>query len=219
MTDGPTTPPQSGLPGRQKSLVDRAKDIIVTPKTEWPVIDAEPSTIGGIYTSYVMILAAIPPVATAIGLLLFVPQAANEVQAYTRAMGLPTITTTSIIVGAVVQYLMALASVYVMAMIIDALAPTFGSTKDQLKAFKVAAYYPTAAWLAGALLLIPAIGIIVLLVGAIYSLYLLYQGLPVLMRTPADKQVGYFVAVLVVAIIVLGIVNTVTNRIIYGGMF
>jgi hypothetical protein len=219
MTDGPTTPPPSGLPGRQKSLIDRAKDIVVTPKTEWPVIDAEPATVGGIYTSYVMILAAIPPVALTIGLLLFMPQAANEVQAYTRALGLPTITTTSIIVGGVVQYLMALASVYIIGMIIDALAPTFGSTKDPLKAFKVAAYYPTAAWLAGALLLIPGIGMIVMLVGAIYSLYLLYVGLPILMKTPADKQVGYFVAVLVVAIVVLGIVNVITNRIIYGGMF
>jgi len=201
------------------TLVERVKRILLSPKTEWPVIDAEPSTIGGIYTSYVMILAAIPPIATAIGLLLFVPQAANEVQAYSRALGLPTITTTSIIVGAVLQYAMALASVYIIAMIIDALAPTFGSTKDQLKAFKVAAYYPTAAWLAGALLLIPGIGFIVMIVGAIYSLYLLYVGLPVLMKTPPDKQVGYFVAVLVVAIVVLAIINAITSRIIYGGMF
>ena len=70
MTDGPTTPtpPPGGMPGAPApSLVERAKNIILSPKTEWPRIDAEPATIGGIYTSYVMILAAIGPVAMLIG--------------------------------------------------------------------------------------------------------------------------------------------------------
>src|SRR5688500_19234038 len=110
MTDGPTTPtpPPGGMPGAPgPSLVDRAKNIIVSPKTEWPRIDAEPATIGGIYTSYVMILAAIPPVALALGLILFLP---SGVTAYGMVFG---ITTTSIIVGAVLQYGLAFASVYI----------------------------------------------------------------------------------------------------------
>ena len=216
MTDGPTTPtpPPGGMPGAPgPSLVDRAKNIIVSPKTEWPRIDAEPATIGGIYTSYVMILAAIPPVALALGLILFLP---SGVTAYGMVFG---ITTTSIIVGAVLQYGLALASVYIIALIIDALAPTFGSTKNQLQAFKVAAYYPTALWVASILLIIPGIGFLAMLAGGIYSLYLLYLGLPVLMKTPADKVVGYFVVTLIVAIVVLGITNAIVNRVIYGGMF
>ena len=55
----------------QQGLVTRAKNILVTPKTEWPVIDAEPSTIGDIYKRYVLILAAVPVVAGLIGNLLF----------------------------------------------------------------------------------------------------------------------------------------------------
>jgi hypothetical protein len=213
MSDGPVTPPPGGVPGAPVSLVDRAKNIIVSPKTEWEVIDREPATVGGIYTSYVMILAAIPAIATAIGLILFVPRGVSVYGIYVG------ISMTSIIVGAVVQYILGLAGVYIMAMIIDALAPSFGSTKDQMKAFKLAAYYPTAAWIAGILAIIPGIGIIGLLVGAIYSLYTLYLGLPVLMKTPADKQVGYFVVTLIAAIVVLGIIGAVANRIVYGGMF
>ena len=106
-----------------------------------------------------------------------------------------------------------------MGLIIDGLAPSFGSTKDPLKAMKVAAYYPTAGWVAGLLLLIPGVGVLAALIGGIYSLYLLYIGLPMLMRTPADKQVAYFVVTLIVAIIVLGIINTVGSRIAYGGYF
>src|SRR5688500_9469546 len=68
MTDTPTGPtPPTGTPVPQKSLVERAKDIITQPKAEWPRIDAEASSINSIYTGYVMILAAIGPIAMLIG--------------------------------------------------------------------------------------------------------------------------------------------------------
>jgi Yip1 domain len=209
------TDPRSSLPGVPPSLVDRVKNLLMTPKTEWPKIDAEPATVQGLFTGYVMLLAAIPAIATAIGLFLFVPRGV-VVAGIGVSFG---ITTTSIIASAVISYVLSLVSVYVMGLIIDGLAPSFGSTKDQLKAMKVAAYYPTAAWVAGIGMLVPGIGGLVLLVGGVYSLYLLYLGLPVLMKTPADKQVSYFVVTLIVAIIVLGIINTIGTRIAYGGYF
>lgn len=209
------TDPRTSLPGVPPSLIDRVKNLLMTPKTEWPKIDAEPATVQGLFTGYVMILAAIPALATAIGLFLFVPRGV-VIAGIGVSFG---ITTTSIIASALIQYVLSLVSVYVMGLIIDALAPSFGSTKDPIKALKVAAYYPTAAWVAGALMIVPQIGGLVMLVGGLYSLYLLYIGLPILMRTPADKQVAYFVVTLVVAIVVLGIINTVGSRIAYGGYF
>lgn len=209
------TDPRPPMPGSSASLIDRIKNILLTPKTEWQRIDGEPATVQGLFTSYVMILAAIPAIATAIGLFLFIPRGV-VVGGYGVAYG---ITTTSIVAGALVQYVLSLVSVYVMGLIIDALAPTFGSTKDPIKSLKVAAYYPTAAWVAGALMLVPAIGMLALLAGGIYSLYLLYLGLPTLMKTPADKQVGYFVVTLIVAIVVIGIINQIGSRVAYGGFF
>jgi hypothetical protein len=214
MTDGPSTPtpPRGG----SKSLVDRVKAIIVSPKTEWDVIDGEPATIGGLYTGYVMILAAIPVVALTIGLIFFMPRPTAEIAAMGQAMGIPVVTTGSIILGAVVQYVLGLACVYAFALIVDALAPSFGGTKDQLKAFKVAAYYPTAAWVAGILYIIPLLGLLAIIAG-FYSLYTLYLGLPKLMRVPQDKAVGYFVVTLVVAIIIFWIVGYIGSRVMYGG--
>ena len=43
-------------------LIARVKNILLTPKTEWPVIAAEPDTVQGLYKNYIMILAAIPAV-------------------------------------------------------------------------------------------------------------------------------------------------------------
>jgi hypothetical protein len=202
--------------GAPKGLVDRVKDILMSPKTEWDVIDNEQATIGGIYTSYVMILAAIPAICLALGLIFFMPRPSVEVAGMAQAFGVPVLTTGSIIVGAVVQYILGLVGVYVMSMIIDALAPSFGGTKDPLKAFKVAAYYPTAAWVAGILYIIPMLGLLAL-IAFIYSLYTLYLGLPKLMRVPQDKAVGYFVVTLVIAFIVFMVIGYIGSRVMYGG--
>jgi len=202
--------------GGKKGLIERVKDILMSPKTEWGVIDGESATVGGIYTSYVLILAAIPQICMALGMIFFMPRPMAEVASVAAAFGVYTLTPASIILGAVVQYVLSLVCVYVMAMIIDGLAPSFGGTKDQLKAFKVAAYYPTAAWVAGILYIIPMLGILALIAG-IYSLYTLFLGLPQLMRVPEDKKVGYFVVTLVIAIIVFMVVGYIGSRVTYGG--
>lgn len=207
------TDPQ--IPGISPSLVDRVKNLLMSPKTEWDKIDNESTSVQALFTGYVMLLAAIPAIAMAIMFFLFIPRGV-VVAGISISSG---ITTTSIIASALISYVLSLVCVYVMGLIIDGLAPSFGSTKDPVKAMKVAAYYPTAGWVAGVLLIIPGIGALAALVGGLYSLYLLYIGLPKLMRTPADKQVAYFVVTLIVAIIVLGIINQVGSRVAYGGYF
>jgi hypothetical protein len=181
------------------SLIDRVKNILTQPKAEWPRIDAEPATIGGIYRNYVLILAAIPPLAGAIGQLLF---------GY-RFLGIVYRPSAQYVIAtAVVQYVLALVAVYVLALVIDALAPTFGGTKDKVKAFKVAAYTGTAGWVAGIFGIIPQLVFLGLL-GALYGLYLLYLGLPVLMKVSQDKAIGYVIATIVAAIVIYVIVGAI----------
>ena len=184
--------------GRSVPLIERVKNILMTPKTEWPVIDAEPATIGGIYRNYVMILAAIGPVCLLIGLLVF------GMPYFTFPMGY-------LIAQAVISYILALVGCYVMALIIEALAPSFGGTKDRVKAFKVAAYSSTAAWVVGIVYLVPMLAILAIL--GLYSLYLLYLGLPVLMKSPADKSLVYTIAIIVVAIVIYFVIGMITGQI------
>jgi hypothetical protein len=186
------------------SLVDRVKNVLTQPKLEWPRIDAESATIGGIYRNYVVILAAIGPICMMLGLMLI-------------GGGFIHFATSFLIGQAVLSYILALVGVYVVSLIIDALAPTFGGVKSPIGAFKVAAYSWTAGWVAGVLFIIPFLGILVL-VAVIYGFYLLYLGLPVVMKVPADKLVGYFVAVVVATIIVLFLINMITTRAMYAMM-
>jgi hypothetical protein len=174
------------------NLVERVKRILLSPKTEWEVIDAEQTTMGELYTRYIMPLAAIGPVAQLIGSTVFgitIP----FVGTYRVPIG-------SAITQAIVAYLLSLAGTYVLALIIDALAPTFNGHRSQIQALKLAAYSMTASWVAGIFGLLPALWFLALL-GGLYSLYLLYLGLPVLMKAPRDKAVGYTAVVIITGIV------------------
>lgn len=181
------------------ALGDRVKNIMMQPRDEWVVIAREPSSVGEIYKSYVIPLAAIGPVASIIGLSVI-------------GFGIPTVGRYrvpfgSAIVQAIVTYVLSLAAVYVLALIIDALAPGFSGQKNPVQAFKLAAYSSTAAWLAGILGLIPALGFLAIL--GLYSLYLLYVGVPVLMKVPESRVMGYTVAVIIAAVVLFVLVGVV----------
>lgn len=176
-------------------LIDRVKAIILSPKTEWPVIAAETGDIGSIYKNYLIYLAAIAPIAMFLGLSVF----GMSIGPVTIRQGF-----FSGLMQGVVTFVLALVMFYVIALIVDALAPTFKGEKNLNNAFKLVAYGSTAAMVAGILYLIPALSILVLL-ASLYSLYTLYIGLPVLMKCPPGKALPY-TAVLIVCGIVAGIV-------------
>jgi hypothetical protein len=179
-------------------LIARVKNILLTPKTEWPVIAAEPDTVAGLYKNYIVILAAIPAV---IAFLRYsVLGVTVPIVGGTFRLGVGAGITQMI-----VTYVVSLGLTYVMMLIIDALAPSFGGEKNQVQALKSIAYAYTASWVASILTLIGGIGFLVILLAAIYGIYLLYLGLPHTMKCPQDKAGGY-AAVTIVLAIVLGMI-------------
>jgi hypothetical protein len=173
------------------NLVERAKKLILQPKQEWQVIDAEPHTVQDLYTNYVMILAAIPAVCGFIGYSIVGIGAWGTTYRMPIGAGVANL---------VMGYLLSLAWVYVLALVIEAFAPKFGGKKDLDQALKLAAYTPTPAWIAGVFSIIPALSIIGWL-ASLYSLYLLFLGLPILMKAPEDKAIPYFLVVILAAIV------------------
>jgi hypothetical protein len=185
------------------NLVERAKNLILQPKQEWPVIAAEPHTVQGLYTQYVMILAAIGPVASFIGYSLV------GFGGFGTTVRIPI---GSGIAYMVVSYLLSLGAVYVLALVIDALAPNFGGEKNFMQALKLAAFAPTASWLAAIFSIVPALGILGLL--GLWSLYLLFVGLPLLMKAPADKAVPYTVVVIIVVVVIAVVIGALSSLVI-----
>ena len=183
------------------NLVDRVKRILLTPAEEWRVIDGEPTTVQGLYTSYIIPLAAIGPIAQVIGYSVFGMSFMGTT--YRTPIG-------SAVTGAIVTYVLTLIGCYVLALVIDMLAPTFNGTRSQIQALKVAAYSSTASWLAQVFVLLPGLRILTIL--GLYSLYLLYLGLPVLMKSPPEKAMGYTAVVIIAAIVLFMLVGLVAGR-------
>ena len=184
-------------------LIGRVKDILTKPAATWDVIDGERPSVGSLYTGYVMPLAAIPAVAQAIGMTVFGAGAFGIVVKWSPVTA---------IVQAILTFVLSLVVVYVLALVIEALAPNFGGTKDRIQALKVAAYSYTAAWVAGIFAIFPMISLLALL-GGLYSLFLLYLGLPKLMKTPEDKALPYTAVVVLVAIVVSFIIAMVMGSV------
>jgi hypothetical protein len=183
-------------------LVDRVKRILVSPRTEWEVIDAEQTTPAALYTGYIAPLAAIGPIAQFIGFTVFgIP---------IPFMGTYRVPAGSALTGALVNYVLTLGATYVLALIVDALAPTFGGQKNQIQALKVTAYGMTAAWVAGIFALVPVLAFLAIV--GLYSLYLLYLGLPVLMKAPRDKALPYTAVVILAAIVIFYTIGMVVGR-------
>ncbi|HRD28395.1 MAG TPA: Yip1 family protein [Caulobacter sp.] len=181
--------------GSSSGLAQRVQDILLRPAPTWEAIDAEPATVKGLYQGYVMVLAAIGPVCGFLGGLLF------------HSFIFAPFT----LVAALAGYVLGLAGVYVMALVIDGLAPSFGGTSNRIQAFKVAAYSGTAAWVAGVFQLVPMLSFLGIV--GLYSLYLLYVGLPRLMKVSADKAMVYTLVVVVLMIVIYAVIAMVVSMI------
>ncbi|AIF45790.1 Yip1 family protein [Dyella japonica] len=183
----------------------RIKAILGSPRTEWPAIAAEPATVSGLFRNYICIVAALPVIAQFIKGSL-IGYGGFGVHMHTPVgMGL---------LGMVLHYLLTLAVTYVVALIIDALAPSFGGTKDPVQALKTVAYAWTAGWVAGIAVIVPWLGWLAVIAGVVYGIYLLYLGLPHTMRCPADKAGGYTAVAVIIAIVLSSIKALIVGGII-----
>ena len=180
------------------NLVARVKGLLTNPRQEWAAIDTEPLNVGELLVSYVLPLAAIGPIASIIGWSAF------------GFGGLFRPSIGSLIGMAIVSYVLTIVGIFVLAWVINALAPNFGATQSMPQAIKVAAYCSTAAWVAGIFNILPMLALLAV-IGAIYSLYLLYIGLPILMKAPADKGMTYTIVVIVAMVILYVVIGAIAG--------
>ena len=124
------------------NLVDRVKNIILTPANEWEVIKGESWTTADLFLKYAIILAAIPAAAGFLGYSFF---------GISYVFGSIKIGIGTSLTWAVLTYVLSLVAAFVLGFIIDALAPSFGSNKDLVSSMKVAVFSSTPGWIAGVL--------------------------------------------------------------------
>jgi Yip1 domain len=186
-------------------IIQRARALLVSPRTEWPVIAAEPATVQDLYREYIMILAAIAPVCQFVKTSIL-GYAWHGFRIYRLGIGAG-------LTAAMVEYVMSLVGVYVLAVIIEALAPNFAGEPNRIQALKVAGYSYTASWIAGCAQILPGLYGLVALAGALYSIYLLYLGFPSTMKVPPERASGYTAVTVVIALVLGWIIAAITGGI------
>lgn len=179
MTDGPSIPPPPP-PATSSNLFSRVIGLVTNPAGEWQKIDGESTSLGKLVTTYTIILAAILPIAFILGGLL--------------AGGGGGIGT--LLIVAAIYYAFQVVVPIALAFIIDALAPTFGTQKNATQAAKLAIYASTPAHLAGILFILATsmftgLQWLPMIIGLGWGGFLLFLGLPILMKPPADKVQAY----------------------------
>ncbi len=178
------------------ALIERVKNILLSPKLEWPVIAPEPTSITQLYFSYVMPLAALAAVLSFVHMSLI-----GVSMPFAGTIRTPI---ASGLMYSIVAFISGLVGLFLVGLIINALAPSFSGVRDQRQALKVAAYSMTPGYLSAVLALSPVLPTLLQLIAGLYGIYVLYLGLPILMRSPRDKAVGYTAAV-VICTILLGV--------------
>jgi hypothetical protein len=187
------------------NLIERAKAILTTPKTEWNVIDGESDDASKITMTYLIPLILIGTVASFIGFGLIGANYGFGFRFRSTELGIKL---------AISYAVRGVVGVYVLAFIIDALAPQFNSEKNFNKSFQLAAYSATASLVASVLLIIPSLALLII-IAAIYGLYIAYLGIPVLKKTSQDKHAVYFVVILVVSFAVNLILSFIERQLFY----
>lgn len=184
-------------PQASPALLQRVRDILLRPQPTWQQIDGEDGSPAHVYRNYLVFLAAIPAVAAFIGNSLVGASLFGMTYRVPVGQGLASM---------VVGYVMSLVIIYLMAMIANALAPRYQGRKDMGSALKLIAYGSTAGMVAGVFSLVPALAVLGVL-GGIYSIYLIYKGIPVLMKAPQERARTYTIVLVIcgaIAALVLG---------------
>jgi hypothetical protein len=164
-----------------RKLAARVKNLLLSPRTEWDVIADEAVEPRNLILRYVAPLSALPAVAAVIGLSGLGVRLGGEI--YRAPIW-------GVLASAVLFFALAVGGVFAFAWIVDRLAPIFGGARDYRQALKLSAYSITAAMLAGAVTVVPALGVVALM-GAVYSLYLLFIGTPRVMNPPPEGALNF----------------------------
>jgi hypothetical protein len=174
--------------------MDRIKEIVLKPRETWETIRTEEATIGGLFKSYLLILAGAPALAFLLGLsIVGVPKKLFENHHYKLGEAL---------LIAIVLYAVTVFLIWLLGKVISQIAPNFGSDRNDVNGFKVAVYTFTPFLTAGITMIIPQFGVVVILLAGLYGLFILYIGLPIVMGTPKEKSLPYSIVIMTAIVLI-----------------
>ena len=182
------------------NLIDRVKNLLITPKIEWLVIKTENASVREMLTTYVLPISLIPAAIALLSGLIW------------QSIGLG-------LANALAAIAMAIIGFYIGTYITDALAPTFSSEKDLDRSAQLVGYSYTPNAVASILSIFPLLYFFAVILGFGYMVYLMYLGVAPIKNTPDEKRVAYVVVILLVQLILYFTLTTIFTSIVFRNYF
>lgn len=170
--------------------------LMARPKDEWKSIRDERCTIGKCYCSHVLLLAALPAIAYFIG--------TSQVGWVIGTKSVRLSTESSLYIAAL-TYLTMLVGVFAMGKAIHWMSQTYGAKQNLPQSIALAAYTATPLFLTGIMLIYPILwlNLLIGLMALAYTIYLLYIGVPIMMKISQERGFLFASAVMGVGLVML----------------
>ena len=193
-------------------MLQHALGLFINPRKDWTKIRDENCTVGKCYCSYVFLLASIPPISGYFGTTLHGWEIGTR-----EAIKLSP---DSALIIAIIYYLVMLVGVFSMGFMIHFMSKTYGSAQSLPRCITLAAYVATPLFLVGIFELFPILWLnfVIGLPALVYSVYLLYLGVPIIMKIPEEQGFLFSSAILAVGMVALVSVLT-ASAILWGSGF
>ncbi len=188
-------------------IIQKVIRLITNPGDFFAEVREEPTTLKEMILNYAVFLAAIPAIANFIGYGLIGRSFMGYTVRYPMQYAIPY---------AIVWFVASIALLVGVSFIASKLADSFGGSVSVDQAGKAVIYSYTPGWVAGVFFIFLPLAPLAFL-GGLYGLYLLYMATDKLLDIPKEKQVGYFV-VLLVGMIVAGALTSVLANIVMPGI-
>ena len=197
------------------SIVERAKNILLKPASEWNVIAAEPASIGGLFTGYAIPLALLPVISA----ILFTGLLGISAADMTGLGGGMSTGITAIAGMAVVSFVLSLFTLFLMGTIVKLVSPSFNGTSDKLQAMKLMTYASTPTWVVALISWIPFLGALVTVAAIAYVVYLIYLGLSPVLGVPQEKVAGFTIVIVLIYVVLALIISGIIVGLLYSMFF
>ncbi|HEY6924613.1 MAG TPA: Yip1 family protein [Steroidobacteraceae bacterium] len=180
-----TVSPVAPVPRTKSGLFGRMKGMLFAPSAEWMLIATDVTPTARLYTSYIVPLALLDAL---VGFIHVTSGAAH-------------VPFSGGVITALLVFAFGLLGIFLVALIINAVAPFFGAVGNRRLAAAIAVYASTPIWLATVFVPFPTLWAPLQVLAVTYHTWLLYLGLRQLMKAPRDRVLGYATTVVLCTIL------------------
>jgi hypothetical protein len=187
------------------AILEHTLGIMIHPDREWKAIRNERHSFIQVFMSHVPILALIPTLCAFIGV--------SQVGWSFGGGSVTKLTVSSAIALCGITYFALLVGIYILGEFINWMSSTYGvrddADKRHYEGTALAVYVSIPVLLAGFVNLYPDIYLnaAALCIAGAYSIYLIYEGIPILMNIPKERAFMYATSVVTVALVLAVVVR------------